>query len=361
MKKRFRLWDNAQMAAYRKMDYGDTFLDKHLQEIIPEDMDFAAGGTELTDLLYIIYGTESLDTDIVEPGTYPDDVYQCKKALIHFFEKHSEKGAEEQIWSFLKFNREERKQMSDDAFIDIASSSLILPARVIVYLTSEIKKLDFWHLWRELEPSVYHDEQMKKYISEQLEAFRRETIEKPIPEISTCDFLRQDGSLTFYGTPEELKERPNYYITDDDRLYWWDGTDEVQISDSTDAWLKELAERHKRIQENLEEDTDTTHNFIEELIILMEDTEKYYIRIFLFQTMFYDFVHNSSRKEYRAAIELLRQLVEENKEDGKIIEKAFSGWDVASRNVTHNIARLKLKRYLSVLANKKLRKQYFEF
>ena len=48
-------------------------------------------------------------------------------------------------------------------------------------------------------------------------------------------------------------------------------------------------------------------------------------------------------------------------EDGKIIEKARNKWDMVSRNVTHNIGRLRLKRYLATMANVKLRKRYFGF
>ena len=102
-------------------------------------------------------------------------------------------------------------------------------------------------------------------------------------------------------------------------------------------------------------------NFIESFIILLEKICSYYKRIYPFKTMFYDFYQNSEKKEYRAAIALLKMLYEENKEDGKIIEYARENWDMVSKNVTQNIARLRLKRYLSVMANTKVRKKYFGF
>lgn len=77
--------------------------------------------------------------------------------------------------------------------------------------------------------------------------------------------------------------------------------------------------------------------------------------------MFYEFIDHSDRKEYRAAVELFRRLCERNKEKGRIIEKANADWSISSRNVTHNIARLQLKRYLSVMANVRLREKYFGF
>lgn len=77
--------------------------------------------------------------------------------------------------------------------------------------------------------------------------------------------------------------------------------------------------------------------------------------------MFYEFVHNGNKIEYRAALKLLKEIADENREEGKIIEKAKYAWDITNRNVTHNAGRLKLKRYLSVMANRRLREKYFGF
>lgn len=49
------------------------------------------------------------------------------------------------------------------------------------------------------------------------------------------------------------------------------------------------------------------------------------------------------------------------KKERKIIKYAGWEWDMVSKNVTQNIARLRLKRYLSVMANVKIRKKYFGF
>ena len=67
--------------------------------------------------------------------------------------------------------------------------------------------------------------------------------------------------------------------------------------------------------------------------------------------MFYEFLQNGGKTEYQAAIELLKRISDDNKEDGKIIEKVKYNWDITSRNVTHNKGRLKLKRFLSAMAN----------
>ncbi len=40
---------------------------------------------EFSVLMYITHGTQSLTEDAIEPGTYPSEVYGCKKALETFF------------------------------------------------------------------------------------------------------------------------------------------------------------------------------------------------------------------------------------------------------------------------------------
>jgi hypothetical protein len=363
LERRFQLWKSAEGFALSRLDRWDKPLSmENLMDIIPYGMKIAAGGTELTDLLYIIHGTDSLDTDRIMAGSYPADVLQCKRALMEYFDTHPEENAEERIWALVKRERKEREAGSNAEMRAIAKSSLFLPARVLIYLTEELKNRDFWHRWKELKDSVYHDEQTKTYATEERINARRCAAQRPIPKIFTSDFLRQDSRILFYDTPEELKGKPNYYISDDDRMYWWDGTDEVRISDETDTWIKELAQRHKQIAETLvDQEPDSPLDFLRTMIVLLDKIRVYYRRIYAFQSMFYEFINCSGEKEYRAAIALLRELYEENKEDGKIIETIRGSWDFASRNVTHNIARIRLKRYLSVMANKELRKLYFGF
>ena len=79
-----------------------------------------------------------------------------------------------------------------------------------------------------------------------------------------------------------------------------------------------------------------------------------------YQNMFYEFLQNGTDRRYLAAVRLLEELTEENREAGKIIRRVGS-WHLANRNVTHNSGRITMKRYLSVMANQALRKKYFGF
>ena len=362
--KRYNLWENAEHIAFSRLDYDDPFSMLELDKMISSGFE-VAGGTELADLLYIIYGTETLETDRIVPGSYPDDVYQCKKALISFREIAGDDFFEH-LLRFLQMDRSKREKNTDTTLDLLAELSLFLPARVFAYLAAEINHKPFWELWKEWNDKVYHDEQIKQYASEELQKQRKEGRERIIPEIRTSEFLRQDGWFTFFDTPEELKGKGNYYLSDDDRIFWWDGTDEVIISDDMDAWLTELSDRHRRLMDLPDAgcgDRFKGPDSIEDFIILLNEICDYYRRIYPFKTMFYDFIQNSGKKEYRAALALLEMLHEENKEEGKVIRYAKEewGWEMNSKNVTQNIARLRLKRYLSVMANVKIRKKYFDF
>ena len=127
-----------------------------------------------------------------------------------------------------------------------------------------------------------------------------------------------------------------------------------------------ILELNKRVEEYKEAlkgtpDECDTQQFVKELIDLLFDVESRYKRVFAFQDMFYEFIANGSKKEYRAAVEVLRKLYDDNAEAGKIIENVRWSWDLSSKNVTCNRGRMNMRRYLALLANVELRKKYLGF
>ena len=272
MKKRYHLWEAAEHIASYRCDYDKPFSRDKLRQMLPDKLLKAAGGTELSDLLYIIYGTKSLKLDNIVPASYPEDIYRCKMALLHLQECYGDKFYDH-LLRFLQLDRKRREKSRDENLKALAELSLFLPARVFVYPAAEIKQESFWKLWEEWKDKVYYDEQMKQYASGKLQEQRRKWKEQIIPEIKTAEFLRQDNWFTFYHTPEKLKGKSNYYLTDDDRLFWWDGTDEVVISEEMNIWLEELADRHRKLMELPDAgcgDIFDSSNFIESFIILLE-------------------------------------------------------------------------------------------
>lgn len=100
---------------------------------------------------------------------------------------------------------------------------------------------------------------------------------------------------------------------------------------------------------------------LKNFLLLLTGINEHYQRIFPFQNMFYDFIRNGDRREYRAAAALLRELSEQNRQAGGVIRCAQGRWEGVSRKVIFNRGRLQMKRFLSVMANTKLRKIYFGF
>ncbi len=362
MANRFKLWDQAESYALKNVeDFENPIEEKHLLRIIPKDMMKYAGGIDLSDLLYIINGTGSLTEESVDIGTYPEDVLNCKRAIVKVIGHYGSEEAYNKILELIHESIEARKNTTDSNLKQIANSSLYLHARTILYLACELTGKQFWTEWKREKDNVYHDEEIKNYASGDLIEYRKKGQEEPVEEINTSEFLKNDGPFTFYNTPEELEFRPDYYVSDADRLYWWDGSDEVVIDEKTEKWLQKRAEEFKEALANTPDECDT-QEFVKSIIELLYDVENRYKRVFAFQNMFYEFIANGTKKEYRAAIAVLRKLYDDkdNKDDAKYLENIRS-WDLASKNVTCIRGRMNMKRYMALLANAGLRKKYLGF
>ncbi|MGM9960639.1 MAG: hypothetical protein ACI32F_04940 [Allobaculum sp.] len=95
---------------------------------------------------------------------------------------------------------------------------------------------------------------------------------------------------------------------------------------------------------------------------LMVNTDNWYYRIYPFENMFYEFVANLDKKEYRAATCLIRKVSysKKNREAGKVTHPDKNK-TVFNKSVLGNEGRLEIKRLYALLANKPLRKKYFGF
>lgn len=365
LKKRFRLWDYFEKYCLDRIEYDyDNPADSYdVMDTIPLPLYRGLGGTELADIFYITKGTEGLKKEEIVPGSYPEMIYQCRELLKRYFEgrKEEEENPDQNIRELVVNSRNQREKIRKGDIGAIAQMSLKLPAHMLVYLAAEIQKENFWLIWKDLHKRAYKDAVLSQYASDELTKERKAAAEEPVEGFTTAEFLCQDDVFAFWNTPEELKGQPNYYISDDDRAFWWDGSKEVVFSEKMDEWLRKLSQRYKKIVEELEVEKQDQERFLRDLIELLDQIDDFYKRIFCFQNMFYEFLQNSSDKRYIAAVRLLEKLAEENKEAGKIIEHASHWWDTTSKNVTHNAGRLAMKRYLSVMVNKKLREIYFGF
>lgn len=369
MKKRFRLWDHFEQYCLERLKYhesGNTDEGYDMRDVVPASLYWALGGCEFADICYIRNGTETLCKEELVAGSYPEAVYKCKEALEQYFDSSTDDETERirNIWELVKSDRKIRENIlgnvQEQGIHAIAEMSLKLPARMLVYLACEINERDFWITWKELYKEAYKDEIMSQYASDELIAERMTAIESSVERVATSEFLCDDGPFTFWGNPKELKGKPNYYISDDDRAFWWDGSEEVVLSEEMEGWLADLSKQHKQLTEEVASENWDRESLLRKMIAVLAEIDAYYKRVFSFQNMFYEFLQNGTDRRYIAAVRLLEKLAEENKAAGKIIERV-TGWDITSKNVTHNAGRMAMKRYLSVMANRKLREQYFEF
>lgn len=358
-RKRFNLWENVVWYIENEKCEEMHISMKELFELIPKNLRYAAGGTELADLLWVINGTSSLLPRDLDSDSYAYDVWKCQRAIQEIFIKDLE-DEEEKILSLLQMPRNRRRSVMDPVMKQLAKFTLFLPARIVLFLYTEFTGDNFWEIWSAIKRNVYHDEKMKKYASKELELYRKIFIEGPIAPVTTSDFLRQEGYFTFWETPPELGGEENYYISDWDRLYCWGKIEDVEITEEIDTWLNMLVKEYEMILKGKEQETENA--FVGHIFNTMEYLNTFYGRIYLFKEFYNELLNNSHEMRFQAILDLLDKFGEKNKEIGRVYQKyGNKEWCMLSKNLKCNRGRMEIKRIIGVMANKELRKKYFGF
>ena len=225
---------------------------------------------------------------------------------------------------------------------------LLCPKVIVLVILCEMFEKDFAE-----EYKLYKE----KLVSSADEFFGIGDISKleSIEKIKTYEYLdTPDSALCFRHT--EAKE--NYHKSDDDFALFWTPDCDLKFSDNFNIWCDSLKKDFEEILKHVE--MVPNQMFIKNLIETLKYADDTYKRIFAPSTMFYEFISNSENKNYQAAYKLFVKLLEDNLEEGKVIEKVNS-WDIADKNITFNKGRLNIKRYLAIMGNIELRKQLFGF
>ena len=362
MKKRFELWKLCESLYMKESEYGYQVSGLEFNrvfEFVPSRYEEYMGGTELADILYSSKGTDETMAEAPE-NTYAAEVYSLKKKLEAFYQSDPNEG-QKCIWNMITLPREQRKSITGTAYDELAQISLRIAARVYVYLSSEILNFPFWEEWKKIYKDVYQDEEVMSYASDEIVKMRIQGQTASLGKKRTSEFLRNDGYFTFHNTPDEIKYKDNYYISDDDLMYWWDGTETIVLSDKMINQIKEWKNYYDDILTSNKDEDYSNYDMLNNLINVLNKAEACYKRVFAFQNMFYEFLENSKDVRYISAIQLFNYIIEDKKQDGQIIEKVSGYWSNASKNVTFNEGRVTIKRFLSLMANKVLREQYFGF
>lgn len=362
LEKRFELWKHYERYALDKIQNGYSTSEIKPYDVfkfIPIGLEDYMGGTELADIFYIANGTEEGMED-VSSGNYAKEVLQLKRELERFYKKYPNNG-KDTIWQLITMPLEKRKCIKGTNYDILAEASVRIAARVFVYLSAEILKFPFWEEWLNLYYQVYNDEIVPQYVSDIVLNKRKIHRTASLGKMKTSEFLRNDGFFTFYNTPEEIKHKKNYYISDDDLMFWWDGSEKIQLSDDMINHISEWKQDYEEIRKTITTEEINSYDMLKNLMNALEYANNYYRRIFSFKNMFYEFLEHSKNVNYIAAVRLFEKIIEDNKEEGCIIEFAEGRWEMTSKNVTFNAGRVMIKRFLSFMANKKLRDIYFEF
>jgi len=128
-----------------------------------------------------------------------------------------------------------------------------------------------------------------------------------------------------------------------------------------DAWLKEMAVKHKAISEDIRYRRNPSK--APDLKTVLAKIDEYYEHVYAFCSMYDEFMENRRKADYRAAVILLYQLQkdEANRASSRIIKQRGMFWDLGNQDLIRNDGRMRVKRFLAVMANTKLRMKYFRF
>lgn len=248
------------------------------------------------------------------------------------------------IENFIR-SKEDKDEESDEYGFSIVG--LFCPKVNILIQLCEMYGKDFWKEYAEYS---------EKLISSADELWKGDKTKlQSIEKISTAEYLdTPDSSLCFMHS--EAKE--NYHKSDDDFVLFWNEKCDLKFSEEFNKWCFELQNDFEEIKKTIE--IKPVQDFIKSLIFSLNFANKRYHRIYAHTNMFYDFLANAEKIEYQSALKLFSKIIDENYEDGKVIEDVRD-WDIADKNKTFNKGRLNVKRYLAIMANKEFRNKIFGF
>ena len=170
---------------------------------------------------------------------------------------------------------------------------------ITVKLIATIYDLDFWQLWSDnkneigVTSSIFYDESTE-YIT--------------VDETSHLEPI----------TTEEY-----FDVAPEDRLYWWKEDGDVIISDKTHRWLKDMAEQHRTHVATM----DVEFSAIEWHERLVKFLGKHKDKIKMFEHLYCDFLNSFHRKAYRAWIEMLEALGENDADECRKLIAVLSNED----------------------------------
>lgn len=277
---------------------------------------FAADNTNLAEWLSVMAVTQGIksvlpdNTEKKEESVYKMNYLDFIAALhngVNEYKTTATIKKEEQLQFLLNLltcEQPERKQLlSDMKNHNLLVGITIVKPQIVVKVISEVYEQNFWKLWWKISDHI---------------------------SIEPVDFFKDN---------RELEEKANlttdqfFNIDKDERLYWWVDNGDVEISEAMKEELNSYAERHQKLSSQEDKLTPNQADILKwqkRLVTMLAD----YPKVMMFDTLFSELIGNFYKKEYRAAVLLL----EENVQDS-----------------------IKYKHLIAALPNTKLRNKVFGF
>ena len=243
----------------------------------------------------------------------------------------------------------ENTHVSNEKIRNILGNLLISDAPAFaVKVISEIYKVDFWELWRQIR-DVARRRLVELYGNEGYY----------IVPISTEEFMRQSP---------------------DDMIPYWEEGCELNFSDELQEWFKDL----KKLYDNLLDEEFNISNMLLYVTNLLNDANENYYNIYAFSDFWEETLEHLQDKKYQVLWKIFDSMIKdpEMKKAGEVIfvpegpghekeglhyigeepkRRLICNWSFMESSKRNNRARLTLRRYMALVGNKDLREKVFGF
>lgn len=315
--------------------------------------------SEYYNLLYVYGGLkkvhETFGIDDAELQTLPEKSYNRQlpilEKLIH--ELHNEyKWPLEKLLDVIDkivnsvYDYNKLSQENKDIYLRLLSSIFWTTNEMLIKAIANEYKQDFWKLWDQTK-HVFGDSEP-------------DWMHKNVPSVPTRKFLcGSPYNVMAWGEKREREWYSAYNISDDHRLYYYDNARKFKFSSQLLDWLDTISKRYQNVLKNTNKIplyTDYLRQFIDVCTSCASDDKGLYF----FNDAFYEFINHSNSIQYWAAIELLKVLVTEVPK-GQYHKSANFETFAEQQDDYYHDQRHKVKLFIALLANHKLRKKYLGF
>ena len=262
--------------------------------------------SDLSTLIVVIEGRKAVENLIENEYTDTNNglfLVRDTYKVVEEYKEHSKLADDKQLYFLLELltlSAEERNKKKSGDNERLINHIQRIPPEISVKIYSEIYGKEFYKLWRQVKGAT---------------TITAESFYKPDLHIGN----------------ETLTTEKYFQVTSDDRLYWWSDIGDVIISDEMQKWFDYLHDEYEKINPLQTPCNDAPDSFIwqRRLVELLAELDG---KSYFFEDLFYEFLSNCHKPQYRTWIILLKEYESDSK---------------------------KFKQLTAVLANKELREKVF--